>query len=75
MISNERYCEAIQVSYGVEVEAEISGSHKNIVIFIPIVIGSRALNFKRSNNALLSPAMINNVRRPSAPSDRKNKLF
>lgn len=71
MNSNERYCDAIQVSYGVEVEAEVSGGHKNIFVFIPIVIGSKALNFKRSLNGVLTPVNTNNFTNASAPNDRK----
>lgn len=71
MNSNERYCDAIQVSYGVEVEAEISGSHKNIFVFIPIVIGSKSLSFKRSLNAIVTPTTTINSTEPSAPNDCK----
>jgi formyltetrahydrofolate synthetase len=71
MNSNEHVCSAIQVSYGIEVEAELSGSHKNLTVFIPIKIGSRSLSFKRSINAILSPTAVNHIRKPSAPNDRK----
>lgn len=59
MNSNARYCEAIKVSYQLEVEAEVSGNHKNIFVTIPIVIGAKPLNFKRSSNAVYSPSTVN----------------
>lgn len=38
--SNSRYCNVVQVSYELVVEADVSGCHTNLEVRIPIVIGS-----------------------------------
>lgn len=40
VMSNSRYCNVIQVSYEIVVEADVSGCHTNLEVRIPIVIGS-----------------------------------
>jgi hypothetical protein len=71
MNSNARYCDAIQVSYEIQVEAEISGSHKNIFVVIPVVIGSKSLNFKQPLCEIPNSASATNYSKASAPNDRK----
>ena len=44
MPSNSRTCQIVQVSYHVEVEAIVSGCHKNVVLRTPVVIGTVPIN-------------------------------
>lgn len=39
LASNKRICKVIQVSYELNVEAEVSGCYKSIEVIIPITIG------------------------------------
>lgn len=69
MSTNTRYCNVVQVSYELKVEAEVPGCRQNIKIEIPITIGSVPLNDTRMVNVMQTmPSVM-----PSAPLpyDRK----
>ena len=76
MLSNERHCEEIQVSYEVKIEAELSDNHKNLVLFLPIVIGSKPLRFKeQSINAVINPSLKKNFKMTSHSDRRYETIF
>lgn len=66
MSSNIRYCNVVQIAYELVVETSVSGCHKNVVIIIPVTIGSVALNF--NNTYASSNQTVTNVVMPSAPT-------
>lgn len=55
--SNLNYCRVLNVSYEIQVQAKISGLHKNPIIKLPITIGTVPLNIQ-----------IPQIHFPSAPS-------
>ena len=74
MMSNELHCEAIQVSYEIKVEAELSDNHKNLVLFLPIKIGSKPLRFKQQSlSVTTNPSLMNNLKITS-PFDRRYEI-
>lgn len=70
LVSNKRFCNVIQVSYELVVEAEVSGCHGGIEISIPITVGlepSGAKELDSNNNisSLMDPlpaASLNGLR-------------
>lgn len=56
MNTNSHLCNVVQIYYELQVEANVSGCHRNILITIPVTIGSVALAFNEafgfSNNML-----------------------
>jgi hypothetical protein len=48
--SNAKYCEILQISYELVVEAEMPGCRRNFKIAVPITIGSIPLNFDSKKN-------------------------
>ena len=49
--SNNRYSNLLQITYELKIEAQVKGCHQNIVVNIPIEIGSAALKMtEKSDN-------------------------
>lgn len=62
MNSNDRFCNIVQITYELKVEAEISGCHQNVTMLFPIVIGT--VPFGTSAQSLAQPQI---QAFPSAP--------
>lgn len=58
MHSNGRFCNIVEISYELKVEAEISGCHQNVTMIFPITIGSVPLNFGASVPFYTQPEML-----------------
>lgn len=72
--TNNRFCNVVQISYDLKVEAMVSGCHKNIEMVFPIVIGSVPLNLNQTAvysdypDGMTQPPYNPTVAMPSAPT-------
>jgi hypothetical protein len=71
--TNNRFCNVVQISYDLKVEAMVAGCHKNIEMVFPIVIGSVPLDLNQTTVysdypvGMTQPSYNPNVAMPSVP--------
>lgn len=75
MASNSRYCNVVQITYELKIEALTSGCGSNPTIKIPITIGSVPMNLEQTvtNFPVVTP-YADNVFIPSAPASDLRKF-